>query len=238
MLRRADRHDGDGDGDQDERDEDQRVVQRALRREDEREQQDRAELPHGARGEQVGAEATAHLAGVGEDRQQGPDRRRREGGSDVDERDDHAGQGEHAAQGVGDRQRHRPAQQPQAQRHAADAGKVDLVAGEEEQHAEAEVAEELRERVDLGEIEQLRPDQHAQDQLDHDHREEQAAPAGHGDQRPRHRRGRDDREERAGVDLEDRGRARPPVVRGSPCSCRMRLERPTRAPPPSNPTAG
>ena len=148
----------------------------------------------------------AQLPGVGEDRQQGPDRRRRERGPDVDERDDHAGQGEQAAQGVGDRQRQRPAEQPQAQRHAADAGKVDLVAGEEEQHAEAEVAEELRERIDLGEIEQLRPDQHAERQLDHDHGDEQAAPAGHGDQHACHRRGGDDREERAGVDLEDRGR--------------------------------
>jgi hypothetical protein len=58
----------------------------------------------------------------------------------------------------------------------------------------------------VGQVEHLRPDEHAERQLDHDHRKKEAAPPGHGDQRPRHRRGGDDREERAGIDLEDRRR--------------------------------
>ena len=203
-VRRTDRDHGDRHGQGDERDQDQRVVQRALRRQDEREQQDRAELPDGPRREQIGAEPGAHLAGVGQDRQERADGGRREGRADVHERDDDARRGQRAAERVRDHQRHGPAVEGQAQRLAADARDVDLVAGEEEEHAEPEVREELRERVDVGEVEHLRSDDHAEGQLDHDDRDEQVASARHRDERRRHGRRHDDREERAGVDAERR----------------------------------
>jgi hypothetical protein len=66
------------DGQSHEREQDQPVVDRALCREDQRQQQDRAELADGAGAEQIGAEASAQLTGVGEDRDQRADRRRRE----------------------------------------------------------------------------------------------------------------------------------------------------------------
>ena len=53
---RAHREHRDAHRERDERDQDQRVVQRALRREDQRQQQDRAELADRAGREQVGAE--------------------------------------------------------------------------------------------------------------------------------------------------------------------------------------
>jgi hypothetical protein len=122
----------------------------------------------------------------------------------VHERDDDPGRGQRAAERVGDHERQGPAVQGQPQRFAADARDVDLVAREEEQHPEPEVREELREGVDLGEAEDLRPDDDAEGQLDHDDGDEQVAPAGGGDDRRRHGRGHDDREERAGVDAERR----------------------------------
>ena len=128
------------------------------------------------------------------------DRRGRERGADVDERQDHSGQGEHAAEGVGDRERHRPAEQSQPQRLSADARQVDLVAGEEEQHAKAEVGEELRELVDVRDVERLGPDHHAQHKLDDNHGNEHPARTGQRSHRPGQGRGPDDREERSGVD--------------------------------------
>ena len=108
-ARRAYRHNRDGHGQGDEGDQDQRVVQRALRREDQRQQQDRPELPDRAGGEEIRAEPRAQLAGVREDGDQGADRRRRQRRPHVDERHDDAGRGQHAAERVGDGERQRPA---------------------------------------------------------------------------------------------------------------------------------
>ena len=201
-LGRPDRHDGNGHRQRDERDQDDRVVNRALRREHERQQQDRPELADRARREQVGAELRVQLAGVRKDRQQRPDRGGRKRRADIYERDDNSRRGERATEPVGDRERHRPPEQRKPQRTAANARDVDLVAGEEEQHAQTEIGEELREVIDLRDVESLGPDHHAQHQLEHDHRQEQTAPARDGGDRPGHRPGHDDREERSRVDRE------------------------------------
>ena len=78
---RADGEHGDPDGERDERDQDQRVVQRALGREHERQQQDRPELPDRPGGEQVAPELGLQLSRVGQDRDQRADRGRRERGA-------------------------------------------------------------------------------------------------------------------------------------------------------------
>jgi len=129
---------GDGDGERDERDQDQRVVQGALGREHERQQQDRPELADCPGGEQVAPELGLELTCVGEDRDQRADRGRRERGAHVDQRDDDAERGEDPAQRVRDDERQRPAGEGEAQGMPFDPADVDLVAGEEEEHPEAE----------------------------------------------------------------------------------------------------
>ena len=174
-LGRAHGEHGDAHRERDERDEDERVVQRALGREHQREQEDRPELADRPGRQQVAAEVRLQLARVLEDGDQRADRGRRQRGADIDERHDDAEGRQDAAERVGDHERERPARQPQLQRLPPDALDVDLVAGEEEQHPEPEIAEELRERVHAGEVQQLRPDQHAERELDDHHGEEQAA---------------------------------------------------------------
>ncbi len=81
VLGRAHREHGDAHRERDERDQDQRVVQRALRREHQRQQQDRPELPDRPGREQVAAELGLQLARVREDRDQRADRGRRQRGA-------------------------------------------------------------------------------------------------------------------------------------------------------------
>ena len=97
------RDQGDGQGEEDEGDQDRRLVQGVVGREDEGDEQDRAELADPAGGQQVGAELRLQLAVVAQDRDQRPDRRRRHRRAGVEEGDDHAGCGEDAADPVGER---------------------------------------------------------------------------------------------------------------------------------------
>ena len=81
-------------------------------REDQGDEQDRAELAGAAGRQQVGAEAGLQLAVVAQDRDQGADRGRRHRRAGVEEGDDDPGRGEDAADPVGER---RPrAAQPEA----------------------------------------------------------------------------------------------------------------------------
>ena len=91
-ARRAHREHRDAHRQRDEGDQDQRVVQRALRREDQREQQDRPELPDRPGGEQVACRSSVRSSPrVREDGDQRADRGRRQRRPDVDERHDDAG---------------------------------------------------------------------------------------------------------------------------------------------------
>ena len=74
----AHRAEGEDEGQDHERAQDQCLVERLRRREDERDQEDRAELAERPGGEQVAAEPGVELPLVAEDRDQGPDRGRRE----------------------------------------------------------------------------------------------------------------------------------------------------------------
>ena len=120
-LGRAHGEHGDAHRERDERDEDDRVVQRALGREDQREQQDRPELADRPGREQVAAEVRLQLARVREDGDQRADRGRRQRGADIDERHDDAEGRQDAAERVGDHEREGPARQRQPQRLPADA---------------------------------------------------------------------------------------------------------------------
>ena len=171
------------------------------RREHQRDQQDRAELADRAGREQIGAEPGPQLAAVAQDRDQRPDRRRRQRRARVEERDHDPGGGQHAADPVGEREREQPAPGAERQRPAADALEVDLVAGEEEQHPEPEVGEEVDEVVAAGEAEDLRADHDPEQELDHDHRRGESTRQ--DDDGDRGDRGDDDdHEERAGVDVD------------------------------------
>ena len=76
----------------------------ALRGEDQRQQQNRAELADGAGGEQIGAEAGAQFTAVPENGNQRPNCGRRQSRAGVKQRQDNAGGGKHAADGVRDRE--------------------------------------------------------------------------------------------------------------------------------------
>jgi hypothetical protein len=82
-----------------------RVVDGALGGEHEGDQEDRAELAHGARGQQVGPEARAQLTRVTQDRDESSDRGGGERRSGEQQRQDQPGQREQAAERVGQRQR-------------------------------------------------------------------------------------------------------------------------------------
>jgi hypothetical protein len=84
---------------------------------------------------------------------------------------------------------------------------VDLVAGEEEQHPEPEVREELHEIRDV-QAEHLGADDDAEQQLDHDRRQQQSAPCHERGHRPRDGGRRDDDEEVRRLDLH-RGQEEP-----------------------------
>ena len=152
-------------------------MQRALDGEDERDQQDGAELADRSCRQQEGAERRAQLTAVGQDRDQRSDRRRRQRRSRVQGGHNHPGQRQHTGQGIGDRQRQHPAGQPQPQRPTADPPGVDLIAGEEEQQRQAKIGEEGDEIVDVP-AEHVRADHHAQEQFDDHDRDDDPAPAG------------------------------------------------------------
>ena len=92
------------------------------------------------------------------------------------------------------------------QRRAADALEVDLVAGEEEQHAEAEAGEEVDELIAVREPQHVGPDHDAEDELEHDHRDDRPPPD-QGDPRCGDEGDDDDREKRLGVDVHHAGSA-------------------------------
>ena len=155
-------------------------MERTRGRQAEREEHDRAELAHCACCEEVGAEPGLELAAVGEDRDQGADRGRGQGGSRVEQREHDSGGGQKPADRVGDQERETPSEQAEPQRLAADPAQVDLIAGEEEEHPEAETGEEIGEAVDARSVEHLGTDDHAEDELGDDGGQQQTAP---GDQR-------------------------------------------------------
>ncbi len=176
-------------------------MQRVAGREDERDQQDRAELADPARRQQVGAELGLQLAVVAQDRDQRADRRRRHRRPRVEEGEDDAGRGEGAADRVGECDREQPAPGAELERFAADPLEVDLVAGEEEEHPQAEVGEEFDEAVGPGKIEDFGADDDPQQQLDDDNRRREAR-GNNGDGDRRDGGDRDDDEEGVGVDVD------------------------------------
>ena len=170
------------------------AVERVLGREEERDQQDRPELPDRAGGEQERAEARAELARVAEDRDQRADRRRRHRRADEEQRDHDARGREQAPDRVGERERDHPPGAGEQQRPAADPLEVDLVAGEEEEEPEPEAREEVDELVALRESEYVRPDDDPEDELE-DHDGDDHPLAAEPDDRGRERGDDDDREE-------------------------------------------
>jgi hypothetical protein len=200
VAHRAEREDQ---GEGDEAEQDHRLVQRVGGREDQRHQQDRAELTGRACGQEVGAEAGLQLAAVAQDRDQRADRGRRHRRAGVEEGEHDPGRGERPADPIGERDREQPAKRPELHRQALDPVEVDLVAGEEEEHPEPEVGEEFDEVIGLREAEQFWADHDPQQQLEHDDGWGEALRhRGHG-----HRcdcSDDDDCEERPAVDL-DRG---------------------------------
>jgi hypothetical protein len=150
-------------------------VERALRREDERQEQDRAKLADRARRKDVGAEARVELARVGEDRDQGADRGRGERRAGVERRDHEPRCREDRRGAVRDHERERPPVSREPQRRAADPPQVDLVAGEEEEHPEAEVGEELREVIDMPDPQHVRADDDPKHELEDDRRHDEPA---------------------------------------------------------------
>jgi hypothetical protein len=206
-----------GDREGDEGEQDRCLVERVRGRENQRHQQDRTELAGPAGGQEVGAEAGLQLAVVAEDRDQGPDRRRRHRRAGVEEGDDDPGCRKQAAEPVGEPDGQRPAQRAQLHRRPLDPLEVDLVAGEEEEHPEAEVGEEVDELVGVGELEDFGADHDSQDQLEDDDRRREALWDG-GD----HDRGEGgddhDREKGVGVDRDHRLILwRPGTISNGPC---------------------
>jgi hypothetical protein len=214
LLRGAHREQRDADGEQHERAQDRCVVEGAAGREDQRDQQDRAELSDGAGGEQVRAEASLELPAVGQDRDQRSDRGRGDGRAGVEQREHDPDGCQHPADRVRQGERDRPAECGQAQRRAGDSLEVDLVAGEEEQHSEPEVGEELDELRHV-DPEHLRPDHDAEQELDDDRREQKAARRHERRERPGRRRRRDDREEHRRLDMNGGG-GHATIAPGSP----------------------
>ena len=136
-----------------------------------------------------------------QDRDQRPDRRRRDRRARVKVGVDDVPHEEEAGEAVREGERDDPAARAERERPPLDPLEVDLVAGEEEQHAEAEVREETRRGVDLGEACDLRADQDPEQQLDDDDREDEPRRDERRDDRRDGRRGDDD-EERLGVDAD------------------------------------
>jgi hypothetical protein len=197
------RDERDADRQRHERDQDRGVVDGASGREDQREEQDRAELPDGSGGEQEGAEPRLELPAVRQDRDQRADRGRGDRRARVDQREHDPRSGEEPPDRVRQREREGPAEHGETQRPAHDPVQVDLVAGEEEQHPEAEVREEVDELRDV-QAEHLRADDDAEQQFDHDRRQQQPAAGHQCGHRPRDGGRRDDDEEVRRLDLDRR----------------------------------
>ena len=169
---------------------------------EDRDDDDRPELSRDAVAENRGAERRLEQAGVGQDRDERPERRRRERDAEdpalgVDARllEDRPGD-------ETDRQRHRPAGRAEPERAARNALLDHLEPGEEEQEHEPEGGEELDVRVGVREAERLRADEDPEDDLDDDGRQEQPVMQPREDRRDG-RRGKDE-DERADVGCDHR----------------------------------
>ena len=138
-----------------------------------RDDDDRPELARDAVAENRRSERRLEQAGVGQDRNERPERCRRQCDAEdpalgVDTRllEDRPGR-------EPDRQRHGPAGRAELERAPGDALLDHLEPGEEEQEHEPQGGEELDVRVGVREAEGLRADEDAQHDLDHDGRQEQ-----------------------------------------------------------------
>ena len=89
-------------------------MDRALRREDDRQEQDGAELADRSSAEQIGPKRGVELAAVRQDRDQGADRGGRDRRARVQDRHGDPDSVEHADGGVSEHQRHQPSEQPEA----------------------------------------------------------------------------------------------------------------------------
>ncbi len=135
--------------------------------------------------------------GVGQDRDERPERRRRERDAEDPSLGVDAGLLEDRPGGEADRQGHRPAGRAEPECAAGNALLDHLEPGEEEEEHEPEVGEELDVRVGVREAERLGADEDPQDDLDHDGRQEQPVMQPREDRRDG-RRGKDE-DERADV---------------------------------------
>jgi hypothetical protein len=138
-------------------DEDRRQP-RGRAREEQGDREDRSELADGACGQDEHSEGGAELTGIAEDRHQRPERSRREGDADIQDRNCGSACFQRAGNPEGERDRKQPARSRESQWPSADAWKVDLEPGQEEQERKPDLAQEVDQIVWLDEVENVRAD--------------------------------------------------------------------------------
>jgi hypothetical protein len=136
---------------------------------EERDRDQRSELPDGPDRDHRCPERRAQLAGVAEHRH---DRAQR--GAGERDADEHAGReavGQQGSHADGHGEGEQPADHGSVERPAAQAGEVDLGPGQEEEQGQSELGEGRGEVVGYDPAEQGRPEHDAQDDLEHDDRD-------------------------------------------------------------------
>jgi hypothetical protein len=144
---------------------------RALAGEEDREQDDRAEVRDRPRRDHELPERRRALARVLEDRDQHTERRRGERDRDQQWGIDEAAGLQRARDDERDRERERVAEGGEPQHPPAQPGEVDFQAGEEEQEGEAERGDDGDRLIDVHPAEHARADDDADHDLQHDRRE-------------------------------------------------------------------
>jgi hypothetical protein len=146
----------------------------AFRGQDGGDEHDRAELAEGPRRDDEAPERRAGLAGVAQDRDQGPQGGGRQGHGQEQARLDDAGHLQQPAEGEADAEGEEPAEARGREGPSADRLEVDLQPRQKEQEQHPEAAEHDDDRPRLRPAEDLGADQDAEHDLQHDHRHAQA----------------------------------------------------------------